>query len=111
MQVWTDAWHTADPETFKAVYTINGLIFPPNKPAVQGNSNILAFMENGLGKVQVIFEPSSLILADKLAFEFGVFKDIALDSEKIIGKGSYAVTWILERESWKVLSHSWSMPI
>jgi ketosteroid isomerase-like protein len=55
MQVWTTSWHKADATTFKNVYSKNALIFPPNKPTVQGNENILDFMKGGLGKVDVFF--------------------------------------------------------
>ena len=86
------------------------LIFPPNKPAVQNNANILDFMKGGLGKVDVIFEAESLITNENLAFEYGIFKDVELKTNKILGKGKYSVTWILENEEWKVLCHTWSMP-
>ena len=110
MQLWTDAWREANPETFKNVYAKNALIFPPNKPTVQTNTNILGFMTEGLGKVDVIFEPESLIIYEHLAFEYGIFKDADLKTHKILGKGKYSVTWILENEEWKVLCHTWSMP-
>ncbi|MEO1033779.1 MAG: nuclear transport factor 2 family protein [Bacteroidota bacterium] len=111
MQVWTDAWHNADAETFKSIYAENALIFPPNKPTVQGNSNILEFMKGGLGKVDVVFEAEELIIDGKLSFEYGIFKDVRLSDGKLIGQGHYSVTWILENDIWKVQSHTWSMPI
>ncbi|MFK7032400.1 nuclear transport factor 2 family protein [Flavobacterium oreochromis] len=111
MQVWTDAWHNADAEVFKNVYSTNALIFPPNKPTIQGNDNILDFMKGGLGKVDVVFEAKNLIISENLAFEFGLFKDVELVSQKVTGEGNYSVTWILENSVWKVLCHTWSMPI
>lgn len=110
MQVWTDAWHNAEPETFKNVYAKNALIFPPNKPVVQTNTNILDFMKGGLGKVDVFFEPESLIVAKTLAFECGIFKDVEVGTNKTLGIGEYSVTWLLENDEWKVLCHTWSMP-
>ena len=44
MQTWTDAWRKADPVEFKKVYSSDATIFPPNKPTIQGNDNILRFM-------------------------------------------------------------------
>ena len=38
MQVWTDAWHQADAETFKNIYAKNALIFPPNNAVLSGIS-------------------------------------------------------------------------
>jgi len=111
MQVWTDAWHNAVAETFKNVYVDNALIFPPNKPTVQGNNNILEFMKGGLGKVDVVFEAEEVIIDGKLAFEYGVFKDVELLDGKIIGQGRYSVTWILVNDLWKIMAHTWSMPI
>ncbi len=111
MQTWTDAWHNADTETFKNVYSNDALIFPPNKPAIRGNENILDFMKGGLGKVDVIFEAENLFVSQNLAFEFGVFKDVELSSRKVTGKGDYAVTWILENSVWKIQCHTWSMPV
>ena len=111
MQIWTDAWHNANAEAFKNVYSKNALIFPPNKPTIQGHENILDFVKGGLGKVDVIFEAESLFVCKNLAFEFGVFKDIELSSKKVIGEGKYSVTWILENSVWKVHCHTWSMPI
>ena len=110
MQKWTDAWHKADPENFKNVYAKDAAIFPPNKPTVKGNENILAFMRGGLGKVDVFFEPESLTVSQNLAFEYGVFKDVTIDTKKVVGKGKYSVTWILENKVWRVLCHTWSMP-
>lgn len=111
MAIWTTAWHNADAETFKNIYSQNALIFPPNKPTVQGNQNILNFMSGGLGKVDVIFEAEKLIISENLAFEFGLFKDVELSSQKVIGKGKYSVTWILDNSVWKIQCHTWSMPI
>lgn len=110
MNIWTDAWQKADPELFKNVYAENASIFPPNKPSVLTNANILDFMSGGLGKVHVVFEPKSLIIDQKLAFEYGIFKDVEFNSNKILGIGKYAVTWILKDEQWKIVCHTWSMP-
>lgn len=110
MKIWTEAWHNADPEIFKEVYAEKALIFPPNKPIIQGNDKILDFMKGGLGKVDVIFEPENLIIDGKLAFESGIFKDVEFSGTKIIGKGEYSVTWSKEKDVWKVLCHVWSMP-
>lgn len=111
MQVWTGAWKKADPEVFKNVYAENGLIFPPNKPVVIGNNNILDFMKGGLGKIDVFFEADSLEMSENLAFEYGVFKDVEQESGKLMGEGKYSVTWILENTCWKILCHSWGMPV
>lgn len=111
MQIWTDAWHNADAEKFKNVYSKNALIFPPNKPTIQGNENILEFMKGGLGKVDVIFEAENLTISENLAFEYGIFKDVELSNQKVIGEGKYSVTWILENSVWKIQCHTWSMPV
>lgn len=110
MLTWTKAWHHADAETFKNIYSKNALIFPPNKPTIQGNENILDFMKGGLGKVDVVFEPENLVVSETLAFEFGVFKDVELSTQKVTGVGKYAVTWSLENTAWKIKCHTWSMP-
>lgn len=111
MQVWTTAWHNAGAENFKNVYAENALIFPPNKSAIQGNVNILDFMQGGLGKVDVFFEAENLVMNENMAFEFGTFKDVALSSQTVIGEGKYAVTWVVENSVWKILCHTWSMPV
>ncbi|HBV14826.1 MAG TPA: hypothetical protein DEB71_05735 [Chryseobacterium carnipullorum] len=111
MKVWTDAWRSADAETFKNVYSETALIFPPGKPAIKGNESILEFMKGGLGRVDVIFEAENLMVSENLAFEFGIFKDIELLSKKVIGEGKYSVTWVLENSVWKVQCHTWSMPV
>lgn len=111
MQVWTNAWHNADKEIFKSVYSSNALIFPPSKPTIQGNNKILEFMQGGLGKIDVIFEAEKLFVSENLAFEFGVFKDVELNSKKVIGEGKYFVNWILESAVWKIQCHTWSMPL
>lgn len=111
MQIWTDAWHNAEDVSFENIYSKHALIFPPNKPTVQGNENILEFMRGGLGKVDVFFEPEKLYIAENLAFEHGIFKDAEWSSKKVIAEGKYSVTWILENLEWKILCHTWSMPI
>jgi ketosteroid isomerase-like protein len=111
MQVWTDAWHNANTEAFKNVYANGAFIFPPGKPAVQGNDKILEFMKGGLGKVDVFFEAEKSVISDSLAFEYGIFRDVELQSEKVTGEGKYSVTWILENAVWKILCHTWSMPV
>ena len=110
MQLWTNAWHEADSEAFKKMYSKDALIFPPNKPSIKGNENILEFMKGGLGKVDVIFDPENLILNENLAFEYGIFKDIKLSNHQVLGKGKYSITWVLENSTWKILCHTWSMP-
>ncbi len=111
MAVWMQAWHNADAKKFKQVYSNDALIFPPNKSPVQGNDNILEFMKNGLGKVDVLFQVEKLIVNENLAFEFGTFKDRDISSKKITGKGIYTVTWVLEKHIWKIQCHTWSIPI
>ncbi len=111
MKIWTAAWNKSDSVEFKNVYSKDALIFPPNKPPVQGNDKILDFMKGGLGKVDVIFEAQNLIVCKNLAFEFGVFKDVELSSQKVLSEGKYCVTWLLEKEIWKIQCHSWSMPV
>lgn len=110
MATWTQAWHNSDKEAFKDVYATNALVFPPNKPTIQGNENILDFMKGGLGKVDVFFEAEILITSGNLAFEYGIFKDVELLTKKTIGEGTYSVTWILENLEWKIKCHTWSMP-
>ena len=111
MQVWTDAWHLANEENFKSVYAKNALIFPPNKPTIQGNTGILEFMKGGLGKVDVLFIKEELIIEQNLAFEYGIFRDVDTKTQQITGEGNYSITWILENEDWKVQCHTWSMPV
>ena len=111
MQVWTEAWHHASAEELKEVYSTEAVIFPPNKNTVKGNDSIVEFMSGGLGKVDVYFESESLILSDSLAFEYGVFRDVALNSGDILGIGKYSITWGLEKGQWKILCHTWSMPV
>lgn len=111
MKIWTESWRKADSENFKNIYANNALIFPPNKPIVQGNTNILDFMKGGLGKVAVIFEPEELMISETLAFEYGIFKDAELSDGKVLGKGQYSVTWARENSIWKIQCHAWSMPL
>lgn len=111
MKTWTENWHKADSESFKNIYANSALIFPPNKPAVQGNDKILDFMKDGLGKVDVIFEPEELMISETLAFEYGIFTDVELSDGKVLGKGQYSVTWVWENSMWKIKCHTWSMPL
>ncbi|WP_300977159.1 nuclear transport factor 2 family protein [Flavobacterium sp.] len=111
MQIWTDAYHLGDAEKFKNIYTINGVVFPPNKPTQQGNEKILNFMKGGFGKVDVIFVPKEQIIKENIAFEYGVFQDKDFGADKIIAEGNYSVTWILENSVWKIQCHTWSMPV
>lgn len=111
MRAWTDAWHDADAVAFKNVYAEQALIFPPQKPALQGRDSIFAFLKGGLGKVDVVFEPESSIVEEELAFEQGVFRDMERPSRKVSGEGKYSVTWTLEKGVWKILCHAWSMPV
>ena len=109
MQAWTDAWHHANPDALKRIYATAAVLFPPNKPMVSGNDAIIAFMQGGLGKLDVFFTPESQIVASHLAFEYGTFKDVELDTQIVVGQGKYTVTWTYEGGGWKILSHTWSM--
>lgn len=111
MQVWTDAWRAADEEAFKGIYAQKALIFPPNKPIVEGNNAILEFMRGGLGKVNVIFQAADVVSAEQLVVERGIFRDLALNNLSVTGEGYYSVVWILEDSMWKVHCHTWSMPV
>jgi ketosteroid isomerase-like protein len=111
MQIWTDAWRNADAGNFKNVYSKNALIFPPGKPTIQGSENILDFMKGGLGKVDVVFEVDDLIVSGNLAFEYGIFKDVDLATQQVIGEGKYSVTWISEHLVWQIQCHTWSMSV
>lgn len=109
MQLWTDAWHEADQQKLKNIYVSKSLLFPFNKAAIQGNEKIIHFFEKGIGKVDVIFETEDIYTANNLAFEYGIFRDLELNSEKIIGIGKYAITWISKDDQWKILCHTWSL--
>lgn len=108
MQIWTDAWHSAQPDTFQNVYAADAIIFPPHKPPVSGNGTILAFMRGGLGKVDVVFEPLHQTIGETLSFEHGIFKDLKRGSSELIGQGHYTVTWVLIHGEWKILCHHWT---
>lgn len=110
MTKWTKAWHRVEQEALRSFYSKEAIIFPANKASVKGNDNILAFMQGGLGKVDVRFEPDKLILSKELAFEYGDFKDIERNTDIVIAQGKYSVTWILENNEWKILNHVWSIP-
>ena len=75
------------------------------------NQSILEYMQGGIGKVDVLFERDHIIVEDHLAFEFGIFKDITVDTGELLMKGYYNVTWIHENEGWKIKCHTWSIPI
>lgn len=109
MQAWTEAWKKQDEQAFMNLYSENALVIPPKKAAVQGNQHILSFMKGGMGKMEVYFEPDSLQVDQYLGFEKGTFKDVAPDSGELIGAGTYAISWILENNQWKILCHSWSI--
>lgn len=111
MQVWTEAWQQSDSLAFQNIYAENALIFPPNKASVMGVKNILDFMKGGMGKVQVVFIANPLIMSEQLAFEYGIFKDVRRDNQQVIGQGTYAITWVLDKGSWKIKCHTWSMPL
>lgn len=111
MHVWTDAWRNADAEAFKAVYAQKAVIFPPNKPIVEGNDAILEFMRGGLGKVDVIFLAADVVSSENLVVERGVFRDVERTTLKVMGEGYYSVVWILENAVWKIHCHMWSMPV
>lgn len=110
LKIWTDAWHNADADQFKSIYSKEALIFPPNKPCLKGNEAILDFMKGGFGKVDVFFIAKEVQVSGNLTFEYGVFQDKELETHKIIGEGKYAVTWVLENSDWKIQCHTWSMP-
>ncbi len=57
MQEWTRAWSYKEADAFKELYDIQALIFPPNRPAEQGNENILAYMHKGMGKPMFYSNP------------------------------------------------------
>jgi ketosteroid isomerase-like protein len=111
LKIWTDAWLNADAAQFKSIYSKEALVFPPNKPNIQGNEAILDFMKGGFGKVEVLFIAKEVQISGNLAFEYGVFQDKELETHIITGEGKYAVTWILENSVWKILCHTWSLPI
>jgi ketosteroid isomerase-like protein len=111
MQIWTESWRNSDSEKFKNIYADDALIFPPDKSVVRGNQNILNFMKGGLGKVDVFFETEELMISETLAFEYGTFKDAELSDGKVLGEGQYSITWVLDNSIWKIMCHTWSMPV
>ncbi|WP_196893769.1 YybH family protein [Aureivirga marina] len=111
MQRWTKFWHHAEKENFKNLYSQNAVIFPPNKPTIQGNKKILDFMKNGIGKVDVLFEKEFSEINNNLIFEYGIFKDVDIQTKEILGIGKYSIVWVLTDNEWKILSHVWSMPL
>ncbi len=106
MQEWTRAWSYKEADAFKELYDIQALIFPPNRPAVQGNENILVYMHKGMGKTNVLFEPEEVHEAHQIIFEQGIFKDVAPTSGEVIATGRYAVVWVLTGSTRKIKSHS-----
>lgn len=68
-------------------------------------------MRGGLGKVNVVFQAADVVSSENLVVERGVFRDVELNTLKVMGEGYYSVVWIKEESVWKIHCHTWSMPI
>ena len=59
--------------------------------------------------MDVYFEPEFQEVGDKLAFEFGEFKDVKWGTHELTKKGKYSITWIKVNDEWKILCHAFSI--
>lgn len=110
MKLWEEAWATANEPLLQSVYAVDGRVCPPNHAILQGPA-ILDFFRGGFEAVVVRFTPEELVVADTLAFEFGVSRDFAHGTEKLVETGHYAITWVLENGEWKIKFHTWTIPL
>lgn len=109
MQAWTDAWHNSDAQALTDLYAKNASVFPPKKQTLIGNETIVNYFKGGFGKVDVYFEPDFIEVGDKVAYEFGEFRDVKWGTQELTEKGKYSITWIQVDNQWKVLCHVFSI--
>ncbi len=109
MKSWTNAWHLSDSVALTDLYATNASVFPPKRPTIVGNLEIINYFKGGLGKVDVHFDPFFLEVAGNLAFELGEFRDVLWGTDELTEKGKYSITWIKSEGKWKILCHVFSI--
>jgi hypothetical protein len=88
-----------------------GGVFPPGRATLQGRARIIAYFQGGLSNVDVRFSPVEVVWRGEMAFETGVFRDLAKGTAQVVAEGNYAITWIHAAGAWQILCHTWSPPI
>lgn len=109
MEDWQQAWAASDAARLQRLYADDGMVLPPNHLPLKGPAAILAFFRGGFASVEVHFFPERTVVADTLAYETGIVRDIARDTGAVVEVCDYAITWERGADGWKICCHTWSV--
>lgn len=110
MEVWQQAWANSDAERLGRQYADDGLVLPPNHLPLKGPAAILAFFSGGFASIEVRFFPERTVIADTLAYETGIVRDLTRATGTVVEVCDYAVTWERRDDAWQICCHTWSVP-
>lgn len=110
MEAWQQAWAASHATQLGQLYADDGMVLPPNHLPLKGPAAILAFFSGGFASVEVRFFPERTLVADTLAYETGIVRDIARATGAVVEVCDYAITWERQVDGWKICCHTWSVP-
>ncbi len=104
---WVEALKQRDFAMIEALYTSDGLLLPPNSPAIQGPKAIVEVWKSWaeLPNVEITFGADRVEASSSgdMAYDYGWYI-FAFDTDdgRVTDKGKYVVVWKKVGGAWKV---------
>ncbi len=113
-EVFMKTFKSGDAEAMANLYTNEGVLYPPNSPALRGSENIEAFWEGTFtgGITNAKLETVSALAYGDIAIEEGNVSIYIED--QVVGEEKYIVVWHNENGQWKLhqdmFNSNWPKP-
>lgn len=108
-QAFSESWGTGDSVKFVNCYATDGIMSPPNMPALSGTAAITAFFNEGYkwGIRNVAVKTSDVFGNADCVVETGTY-ELFMENNVSGDKGKYIVMWKPENGTWKMFRDVWN---
>jgi uncharacterized protein (TIGR02246 family) len=104
-----ESWATGDSAKFASCYTSDGVMNPPNMPALAGTAAITAFFNEGYkwGIRNIVLKTNEVFGGKDCVVETGTY-DLIMENNQSVDKGKFIVMWKEENGKWKMHRDVWN---
>ena len=104
-----ESWATGDSAKFANCYTSDGVMNPPNMPAMTGTAAITAFFNEGYkwGIRNIALKTSEVFGGKDCVVETGTY-ELFMENNISGDKGKFIVMWKQENGNWKMYRDVWN---
>ncbi|MGB4843210.1 MAG: nuclear transport factor 2 family protein [Ferruginibacter sp.] len=104
-----ESWATGDSAKFANCYTTDGVMSPPNMPAIAGTAAVTAFFNEGYkwGIRNIALKTNEVFGSKDCVVETGTY-ELFMENNVSGDKGKFIVMWKEENRKWKMYRDLWN---